>query len=122
MTPLNEPMRAMEQEPETRERLLYLLMVIAAVAVILFSIIGIAAMLGYALPAGATGAAIPDREKAAPAAATVSIQTRARIPDPGFAGTGGHAAPSGASYPYSPSPAAAAEDHPPSAANPPRAR
>jgi hypothetical protein len=122
MTPMHEPMRAMEQEPETRERLLYLLMVIAAVAVILFSILGIAAMLGYASPAGATGATTPDREKAAPAAATVQIDTRARIPDPGFAAATGQVASSGASYPYSPSSAAGAEGRPGSAAHPSRAK
>lgn len=42
--------------PEPREGVLYPLMVIAAISVILFSLFGIAAMLGYLPPAQSPGA------------------------------------------------------------------
>lgn len=61
MTPMREPKGGEEREPEKRERLLYLLMVIAALSVIIFSLMGITTMLGYAPLALATSFEVPQR-------------------------------------------------------------
>jgi hypothetical protein len=88
MTPVHEPLRVTQREPENRERLLYLLMVIAAISVILFSLLGIATMLGYGSLESVSGGDIPGHQSAAarvaaPGGAVHPSRARAGAPDHG---------------------------------------
>jgi len=84
MIPMHEPMRGGEREPEARERLLYLLMLIAAVSVILFSLLGIASMLGYAPLAGDAHGESTGRTSSALATAPGSAGSRSGFEVPGL--------------------------------------